>query len=85
MKQLDKNSSLADEIDERTETEADLANGGQEPVVEKKLGLDASDMAMTIQASVAQNLERNESQDKIVSQDGSVDQLNENKVELESF
>jgi len=76
---------LADEIDERTETEADLANGGQEPVVEKKLGLDASDMAMTIQASVAQNLERNESQDKIVSQDGSVDQLNENKVELESF
>ena len=67
MKQLDKNSSLADEIDERTETEADLANGGQEPVVEKKLGLDASDMAMTIQASVAQNLERNESQDKIVS------------------
>lgn len=76
---------MADEIDERTETEADLANGGQEPVVEKKLGLDASDMAMTIQASVAQNLERNESQDKIVSQDGSVDQLNENKVELESF
>ena len=58
---------MADEIDERTETEADLANGGQEPVVEKKLGLDASDMAMTIQASVAQNLERNESQDKIVS------------------
>ena len=56
---------MADEIDERTE--ADLASGGQEPVVEKKLGLDASDMAMTIQASVAQNLERNESQDKIVS------------------